>query len=98
MPRTAGEVTAVNDEPGMFAGGSVGWRRRCTKGIQQMPLTIAALQTPLIAVVSQAARVAARFLVFLSLPFVTFFRPRGLYRRDWFHDLRHTILMQPLGL
>jgi 2-(1,2-epoxy-1,2-dihydrophenyl)acetyl-CoA isomerase len=50
-----GDVKAMEEKTGMFAGDPEGLRRRYTKGIQQIPLTIEALQTPLIAMVNGAA-------------------------------------------
>ncbi len=39
----------------MFAGNPEGLRRRYTKGLQQIPLTIEALHTPLVAMVNSVA-------------------------------------------
>ncbi len=50
-----GDVKAMEEKTGMFAGDPEGLRRRYTKGIQQIPLTIEALHTPLIAMVNGAA-------------------------------------------
>jgi len=50
-----GDVKAMEEKTGMFAGDPEGLRRRYTKGIQQIPLTIEALQTPLVAMVNGAA-------------------------------------------
>ena len=50
-----GDVKAMEEKTGMFAGDPEGLMRRYTKGIQQIPLTIEALHTPLIAMVNGAA-------------------------------------------
>ena len=50
-----GDVKAMEEKTGMFAGDPEGLRRRYTKGIQQIPLTIEALSTPLVAMVNGAA-------------------------------------------
>ncbi len=50
-----GDVKAMEEKTGMFAGDPEGLRRRYTKGIQQIPLTIESLHTPLIAMVNGAA-------------------------------------------
>ena len=50
-----GDVKAMEEKTGMFAGDPERLRRRYTKGIQQIPLTIESLQTPLIAMVNGAA-------------------------------------------
>lgn len=50
-----GDVKAMEEKSGMFAGDPEQLRRRYTKGIQQIPLTIEALQTPLVAMVNGAA-------------------------------------------
>jgi len=50
-----GDVKAMEEKTGMFAGDPEGLRRRYTKGIQQIPLTIEALHTPLVAMVNGAA-------------------------------------------
>jgi 2-(1,2-epoxy-1,2-dihydrophenyl)acetyl-CoA isomerase len=50
-----GDVKAMEEKSGMFAGDPEGLRRRYTRGIQQIPLTIESLQTPLIAMVNGAA-------------------------------------------
>ena len=50
-----GDVKAMEEKTGMFSGGNEELRRRYMKGIQQIPLTIEALQTPLVAMVNGAA-------------------------------------------
>ncbi len=50
-----GDVKAMEEKTGMFAGDPEGLRRRYTKGIQQIPLTIEALHTPIVAMVNGAA-------------------------------------------
>ena len=50
-----GDVKAMEEKTGMFAGDPEGLMRRYTKGIQQIPITIEALHTPLIAMVNGAA-------------------------------------------
>lgn len=50
-----GDVKAMETKSGMFAGESDELRRRYEFGIQQIPLTIDALQTPIIAVVNGPA-------------------------------------------
>ena len=50
-----GDVKAMEEKTGMFAGDPEGLMRRYTKGIQQIPLTIEALHTPLVAMVNGAA-------------------------------------------
>jgi enoyl-CoA hydratase/carnithine racemase len=50
-----GDVKAMEEKTGMFAGDPEGLRRRYTKGIQQIPLTIEALHTPVVAMVNGAA-------------------------------------------
>lgn len=50
-----GDVKAMEGKTGMFAGDPEELRRRYTKGIQQIPLTIEALHTPLVAMVNGAA-------------------------------------------
>lgn len=50
-----GDVKAMEEKTGMFAGDPEGLRRRYTKGIQQIPLTIESLHTPIIAMVNGAA-------------------------------------------
>lgn len=50
-----GDVKAMEEKTGMFAGDSDELRRRYAKGIQQIPLTIEAISTPLIAMVNGAA-------------------------------------------
>lgn len=50
-----GDVKAMEEKTGMFAGDPEGLRRRYTKGIQQIPLTIEALHTPLVAMVNGSA-------------------------------------------
>ncbi len=50
-----GDVKAMEEKTGMFAGDPEGLRRRYTKGIQQIPLTIESLHTPLVAMVNGAA-------------------------------------------
>lgn len=50
-----GDVNAMEEKTGMFAGNPEELRLRYTRGIQQIPLTIEALQTPLLAMVNGAA-------------------------------------------
>jgi 2-(1,2-epoxy-1,2-dihydrophenyl)acetyl-CoA isomerase len=50
-----GDVNAMEEKTGMFAGDPEELRRRYTKGIQQIPLTIESIHTPLIAMVNGAA-------------------------------------------
>lgn len=50
-----GDVKAMEEKTGMFAGDPEGLRRRYTRGIQQIPLTMEALQTPVVAMVNGAA-------------------------------------------
>jgi 2-(1,2-epoxy-1,2-dihydrophenyl)acetyl-CoA isomerase len=50
-----GDVKAMEEKTGMFAGDPEGLMRRYTRGIQQIPLTIEALHTPLVAMVNGAA-------------------------------------------
>lgn len=50
-----GDVKAMEEKTGMFAGDPECLRRRYTRGIQQIPLTIESLQTPLVAMVNGAA-------------------------------------------
>ena len=50
-----GDVKAMEEKTGMFAGDPDELRRRYMKGIQQIPLTIETLSTPLIAMVNGAA-------------------------------------------
>lgn len=50
-----GDVNAMENKTGMFAGDPEELRRRYTKGIQQIPLTIEALHTPIVAMVNGAA-------------------------------------------
>jgi len=50
-----GDVKAMDEKTGMFAGDPEELRRRYTKGIQQIPLTIEALHTPIIAMVNGPA-------------------------------------------
>lgn len=50
-----GDVKAMEEKTGMFAGDPEELRRRYTRGIQRIPLTIEALHTPLIAMVNGAA-------------------------------------------
>lgn len=50
-----GDVKAMKNKSGMFAGESNELRETYTKGIQQIPLTISQLKTPLIAMVNGAA-------------------------------------------
>jgi 2-(1,2-epoxy-1,2-dihydrophenyl)acetyl-CoA isomerase len=50
-----GDVKAMLGKSGMFAGESNELRESYQKGIQQIPLTISALKTPLIAMVNGAA-------------------------------------------
>lgn len=50
-----GDVKAMEEKSGMFAGDPEGLRRRYTRGIQQIPLAMEALQTPVVAMVNGAA-------------------------------------------
>jgi 2-(1,2-epoxy-1,2-dihydrophenyl)acetyl-CoA isomerase len=50
-----GDVKAMEEKTGMFAGDPEELRRRYTRGIQQIPLTIEALHTPIIAMVNGPA-------------------------------------------
>jgi enoyl-CoA hydratase/carnithine racemase len=50
-----GDVKAMEEKTGMFAGDPEELRRRYTRGIQRIPLTIEALHTPLVAMVNGAA-------------------------------------------
>jgi enoyl-CoA hydratase/carnithine racemase len=50
-----GDVKAMEEKSGMFAGDPEGLRRRYTRGIQQIPLTMESLQTPVVAMVNGAA-------------------------------------------
>lgn len=50
-----GDVKAMEEKTGMFAGDPEGLRRRYTRGIQQIPLTMEALHTPVVAMVNGAA-------------------------------------------
>lgn len=50
-----GDIKAMQNKTGMFAGESNELREAYQKGIQQIPLTISQLQTPLIAMVNGAA-------------------------------------------
>lgn len=50
-----GDVKAMEERTGMFAGDPEELRRRYTKGIQQIPLTMESLQTPIVAMVNGAA-------------------------------------------
>ena len=50
-----GDVKAMEEKSGMFAGDPEGLRRRYTRGIQQIPLAIESLNTPLVAMVNGAA-------------------------------------------
>lgn len=50
-----GDVKAMKDETGMFAGPSEELRRRYQRGIQRIPLAMEALSKPVIAVVNGAA-------------------------------------------
>lgn len=50
-----GDVKAMEEKTGMFAGDPEELRRRYTKGIQQIPITIESLHTPIIAMVNGAA-------------------------------------------
>ena len=50
-----GDVKAMEEKTGMFAGDPEELRRRYTKGIQQIPLTIEALHTPIMAMVNGPA-------------------------------------------
>ncbi len=45
----------MEEKTGMLAGDPEGPMRRYTKGIQQIPLTIEAMHTPLLAMVNGAA-------------------------------------------
>lgn len=48
-------MKAMEEKTGMFAGDPEELRRRYTKGIQRIPLTIEALHTPIVAMVNGAA-------------------------------------------
>lgn len=50
-----GDVKAMEERTGMFAGDPQELRIRYTRGIQQIPLTMEALQTPVVAMVNGAA-------------------------------------------
>jgi len=50
-----GDVKAMEERTGMFAGDPEELRRRYSKGIQQIPLAIESLQTPVVAMVNGAA-------------------------------------------
>ena len=50
-----GDVKAMEERTGMFAGDPEELRRRYSKGIQQIPLTMESLQTPVVAMVNGAA-------------------------------------------
>jgi 2-(1,2-epoxy-1,2-dihydrophenyl)acetyl-CoA isomerase len=50
-----GDIKAMEERSGMFAGEPNELRERYQKGIQQIPLTIEAMSTPLIAMVNGAA-------------------------------------------
>lgn len=50
-----GDVKAMEERTGMFAGDPEELRRRYSKGIQQIPLTMESLQTPIVAMVNGAA-------------------------------------------
>jgi enoyl-CoA hydratase/carnithine racemase len=50
-----GDVKAMEERTGMFAGGPDELRRRYIRGIQQIPRTIEALHTPLVAMVNGPA-------------------------------------------
>jgi 2-(1,2-epoxy-1,2-dihydrophenyl)acetyl-CoA isomerase len=50
-----GDVKAMEEKTGMFAGDPEELRRRYTKGIQRIPLTIEALHTPIVAMVNGPA-------------------------------------------
>jgi 2-(1,2-epoxy-1,2-dihydrophenyl)acetyl-CoA isomerase len=50
-----GDVKAMENKTGMFAGDPEELRRRYTKGIQRIPLTIETLHTPIVAMVNGAA-------------------------------------------
>ncbi|MBN2706677.1 MAG: enoyl-CoA hydratase/isomerase family protein [Deltaproteobacteria bacterium] len=50
-----GDVKAMEEKTGMFAGDPEELRRRYTRGIQQIPLAMESLQTPIIAMVNGAA-------------------------------------------
>ena len=50
-----GDVKAMEERTGMFAGDPEELRRRYTKGIQQIPLTMESLQTPTVAMINGAA-------------------------------------------
>jgi 2-(1,2-epoxy-1,2-dihydrophenyl)acetyl-CoA isomerase len=50
-----GDVKAMEEKTGMFAGDPEGLMRRYTKGIQQIPLTMEALHTPVVAMVNGPA-------------------------------------------
>ena len=50
-----GDVKAMEEKTGMFAGDPEELRRRYTRGIQQIPLAMEGLQTPVVAMVNGAA-------------------------------------------
>jgi enoyl-CoA hydratase/carnithine racemase len=50
-----GDVKAMEERSGMFAGDPEELRKRYSKGIQQIPLTMESLETPVIAMVNGAA-------------------------------------------
>ncbi len=50
-----GDVKAMKDKTGMFAGGANELRERYMEGIQRIPLTIARLRKPLVAMVQGSA-------------------------------------------
>jgi len=50
-----GDVKAMEEQTGMFAGDPEKLRRRYSKGIQQIPLTMESLETPVVAMVNGAA-------------------------------------------
>ncbi len=50
-----GDVKAMEDQTGMFAGDPEELRRRYTRGIQQIPITMEVIQTPIVAMVNGPA-------------------------------------------
>jgi enoyl-CoA hydratase/carnithine racemase len=50
-----GDAKAMEEKTGMFAGEPEEIRRRYTKGIQRIPLTIEALHTPILAMLNGPA-------------------------------------------
>lgn len=50
-----GDIKAMNEKTGMFAGDSIELRERYSAGIQKIPLTIEAFKKPIIAMINGAA-------------------------------------------